>query len=240
MLDPESPLSLYHQLTRVLIARIRSGEWKVDERMPTERDLCELFGVSRITVRQALEELEREGWIVRRQGKGTFPRTPPIVQRLQSFYSFSEEIRKLGMSPGAELLEFTRCTGPEDARVALRIEPSDELFRIRRLRLADGEPFALETSYVPVSVCPSLSGSMISQSGLYRSIQAVCGIEVAEAEETFEAKTVDRSDADVLHMRHGDAALRLVRTAGTATGRPVEYCISVIRGDRYKYRVTLH
>ena len=73
MLDPESPLSLYHQLTRVLISRIRSGEWKVDERMPTERELCELFGVSRITVRQALEELEREGWIVRRQGKGTFP-----------------------------------------------------------------------------------------------------------------------------------------------------------------------
>ncbi len=238
---PESSprVPLYHRLTQELIDKIRSGAWAVDVRMPTERELCVLFGVSRITVRQALDELEREGWIVRRQGNGTYPRTPPIVQRLQDFYSFSEEIRKLGLTPSVILLEFDRIPCPEAAVGPLRVETGTPVHRIHRLRLADGEPFALETSFIPVLLCPGLSSALVVAQGLYRAIVSMSGIEVAEAVETFEATVADRDVAKALHMRPGEAAMHLVRTAGTRTGQPVEYCDTLIRGDRYRFRVTL-
>lgn len=239
MPDSSPRVPLYHRLTQDLIDRIRSGAWAVDVRMPTERELCVLFGVSRITVRQALDELEREGWIVRRQGDGTYPRTPPIVQRLQEFYSFSEEIRKLGLRPSVILLEFDRVPCPEAAVGPLRVEPGTSVHRIHRLRLADGEPFALETSFIPVALCPGLTPALVVAQGLYRAIATLSGIEVSEAVETFEATVADREVAKALRMRTGDAAMHLVRTAGTHAGLPVEYCDTLIRGDRYRYRVTL-
>jgi GntR family transcriptional regulator len=97
----------------------------------------------------------------------------------------------------------------------------------------------LETSFIPVLLCPGLSSALVVAQGLYRAIVSMSGIEVAEAVETFEATVADRDVAKALHMRPGEAAMHLVRTAGTRTGQPVEYCDTLIRGDRYRFRVTL-
>lgn len=106
MLDENSPLSLYYQLKNIIIDNIKNKVWALDSKIPTERELCEIYKVSRITVRQALKELESEGYLYRKQGKGTFVKGQTFVQRLSSFYSFSEEIKKTGAVPSTRIISY--------------------------------------------------------------------------------------------------------------------------------------
>lgn len=238
MLDEQSPIALYHQLKNIFMDKIERKEWLPDTKIPTERELCELYNVSRMTVRLALNELQAEGCLYRKQGKGTFIKTPKIEQRLQSFYSFSEEIRKMGMTPSTSILRFETAESTENIAEALGIKPQDEVYVIKRLRLADHEPFALETSYIPVTLCPGLNIQHIESVGLYKTLESQFGIIVNEAEEVFEAVIIDTESSRYLKTGKHSPGLLLHRTAGTS-GRIVEFCVSLIRGDRYKYRAVL-
>lgn len=238
MLDEQSPVALYHQLKEILMDKIKRKEWLPDTKIPTERELCELYNVSRMTVRLALNELQKEGCLYRKQGKGTFIKTPKIEQRLQNFYSFSEEIRKMGMTPSASVLRFETVSSNEDIAGALGLKQGDDVYIIKRLRLADQEPFALETSYIPVSLCPELNIRHIESAGLYNTLENQFGIIVNEAEEVFEAVIIDPESSRYLKTGKNSPGLLLHRIAGSS-GRIVEFCVSIIRGDRYKYRAIL-
>lgn len=239
MLNEESPLALYHQLKNILIKKIKSNEWPVNTKIPTERELCETYAVSRITVRQALNELGKDGYLYRKQGKGTFVTTPKIEQRLGKFYSFSEEIRKMGFTPGTEVLDFRLIDCDKDSIAAgLNMDKHEKVYSIRRRRLADGEPFAVETSYIPYNICPDLNKESISTEGLYNSLKNNYGINPDEAVETFEAVLINENNANELSTSVNLPGISLERFT-YAKGRVVEYCRSIIRGDRYKYKVVL-
>jgi GntR family transcriptional regulator len=238
LLDEKLPVSLYHQLKEILFTKINGNEWPVDSKIPTERQLCEMYKVSRITVRQALDELEKEGYLYRKQGKGTFVTTPKIEQRLSCFYSFSEEIKKMGFTPGAEILKFFIEAAGEEVAERLQIDKDAQVYSIKRLRLANNEPFAVETSYVPCDCCPGLKSEEISKNGLYNTMKNKYGVIPYEAMEVFEAVIIGKEDACYLRTGKTSPGIQLERLT-SAGERPIEYCKSIIRGDRYKYKVVL-
>lgn len=238
MLNENAPMALYHQLREVVLSKIESNEWPVNSQIPTERELCEAFGVSRITVRKALSELEREGYLYRKQGKGTFVTSPKIEQRLSRFYSFSEEIRKMGYVPSSKILDFTVMQADKNIAANLQIESGVDVYSLRRIRLANEEPFAIENSFIPCVVCPGLSAEEIAVRGLYGAMRLNYGLIANQAVETFEAVSITADEA--LHLTVAENAPGLLLERVTYSNMViVEYCRSIIRGDRYKYRIVL-
>lgn len=238
MLDEKAPVTLYHQLKEIIINKIKSSEWPVESRIPTERQLCDIYKVSRITVRQALAEIEREGLLYRKQGKGTFVTAPKLEQRLSNFYSFSEEINKMGYVPGSKVLVFSKIMADETTAKNLNIDIGSCVYRIKRLRLANNDPFALEISYIPVNGFEDLNEADITSRGLYNTLKQKYNVVPDEAVETFEAVLINNEDSQFLQVKRNSPGLLLERFT-QAGGKTVEYCISIIRGDRYKYKVVL-
>lgn len=238
MLDERSPVSLYYQLEGILIKKIKDNEWPINSKIPTERELCEMFKVSRITVRQALNGMEKQGFLYRKQGKGTFVTSPKLEQRLTNFYSFSEEIRKMGSKPDAKVISFEVIESNEVISKNLEVANHTKVYAIKRLRLADNEPFTFEISYIPYDIAVGMTMEEVEKNGLYDTLKKNFGIFPSEAIETFEAVLVPNDIAAYLKVKRNTASLKLERYT-TAQGRVVEYCISMIRGDRYKYKVIL-
>lgn len=237
MLDEKAPVALYYQLKEILLEKIRNNEWPINGKIPTERELCEIFKVSRITVRQALYELEKGGYIYRKQGKGTFVTAPKIEQRLSSFYSFSEEIRKMGYTPSTQVVGFDLIKADAEVAKHLNIPQEAKVYSIRRLRLANQEPFAYENSFIPEELCPGLTSEEVATNGLYNSMGKY-GIVPNKAIETFEAVAISSNDALYLEANKNSPGLLLNRVT-YAEQKVIEYCRSIIRGDRYKYRIVL-
>lgn len=231
-------ISLYIQVKQQIRSRMESGQWPGSSRIPGEHELAAQFGVSRATVRKALDELEREGAVTRRVGDGTYVSVPKIDQRLGSFYSFSTEVRAMGMTASTAVMDFAVIRAEPLLQSRLRLPPEALVYRIRRLRVADGIPFALETSFVPYELCPRLTRELVDQYGLYEALQTSAGLRPDSAQETFEAVLLTREEAAHLQCPLPSAALRLERL--TFAGEILaEYCVSLVRGDRYKYHVLL-
>lgn len=238
MLNDKLPVTLYSQLKEHIIAKIRLGEWAVDSKIPTERELCELYSVSRITVRQALDDLASEGYIYKKQGKGTFVKTKKFNQPFGSMYSFSDEIKKMGATPSSSILSFDTITPGIQIREKLGLRSEDTVFELKRLRNADGEPYALEFSYIPCSLAKGLTREDIEEKGLYRSMRECCGIEPSQALETFEAVNLSDEQVKLLKARKKAAAF-LIERITYWNAFPVELCESYVRGDKYKYHILL-
>ncbi|MDR7301572.1 GntR family transcriptional regulator [Haloactinomyces albus] len=208
--------------------------------IPTERSLAADFGVSRTTVRQALAELTVEGRLLRVQGKGTFTARPKVAQRLQ-LSSYTEDMRAQGRQPASRLLEITEeAADPEMATLLDMGGNAAGVLRLRRLRLADGEPMAIETTHLPLPRFPGLSAQLEAGVSLYRVLRGHYGIEFATAEETIETALASPEEAETLGTEVGLPMLLLSRHSFDTEGRPVEWVRSVYRGDRYKFVADLN
>lgn len=229
---------LHLRLREQLILRLRSGEWVNEERIPAERTLCEMFGVSRITVRQALEALQREGWIERRQGSGTIVRIPGFEQRLDSFYSFDDEIRRAGSVPSSRVLDLSVLPCTVDWAEKLGVPEGEPVLILDRLRLADGQPCASERSVVPLRYTTGITRERIEQKGLYASMRECSGIMPGKAVETIRAVALSVEQASCLGTKKGSPALMVDRVAEW-NGLAVEFCRSFVRSDKYAFRIEL-
>lgn len=237
MLDEHNNVPLYIQLFDILKENIDSGKWPVNHKLPSENELGEAYSVSRITVRKALEKLESGGYLYRKRGKGTFVTTPPIEQHLSFFYSISDMSTK-SHKPTTQVRGFDVV--PCDSEIAphLNIAPKTLVYQIERLRLADNLPLAHEYSYVPVAMFPELNGESIQEIGLYKSFEKYENIVPDSALEWFEAIIIDSQTALLLEVGDCHPGMLNIRVA-SAAGKPVEYCRSIVRGDRIKYQVSL-
>lgn len=227
----------YVQVKEEIRRKILSKEWTDGCRIPVEAEFCEMFGVSRITVRKALEELQSEGYLVKIQGKGTFVRGQMVEQRLSKFYSFSEELRKQGVEEQATVRGLTLVPASEEMAARLRVVVGEPILEISRIRSTDHGPYAVETSYIPQRFAPDISKEMINQNGLYRTLEKH-GVLVNSAQETFRAINVNKEQSKLLNVRIDAAAIALTRTAYSGP-TVVEYCVSVVRGDFFSYSVEL-
>ena len=206
--------------------------------IPTERSLATEFAVSRTTVRQALADLTAEGRLHRVQGKGTFAAEPKLAQRLQ-LSSYTEDMRAKGREPSSRLLEVEELTAEPELAKLLGIRNGSKVLRLRRLRLADGEPMALETTHLPLGRFRGLRKHVTEGVSLYAVLREHYAVEMDHAEETIETALAGPQEADLLGADVGTPMLLLSRHSFAADGKPVEFVRSIYRGDRYKFVTTL-
>ncbi len=233
----ELPVALYYQLKNELLKKITSKQWLPGEKIPSEKELCQIYGVSRITVRKALDELAESGHLVRRQGKGTFVTNVSVEQRLSKFYSFSEELKKHGMQEKVKVIRLEQIPATQEIADRLEIELPAQVIKLTRLRFVDQKPYALETSYIPVSVCPHLTEKSITENGLYASMRME-GVFPERGIESFRATVIRKNEAELMELKAGVPAMQLQRITYFGT-QVIEYCNSIVRGDFFTYTVEL-
>lgn len=239
MLDEKSPVALYYQLRQIVKEKIENNEWPVNSKIPTEADLTKQYGVSRATVRQALNELVNEKYLYRKQGKGTFVLLPKIEQSLSSYYSFSDELRRKGMDTYCNLLEFKTMSADGVIRRIMNLDDSDPyVHMICRKRYADGDTFSIDCSYIPHKYYSNFSLDMLKQKGLYVAMFEASGIKLDTATQSFEAVLLSKEHANLLEVARPFAGLKQERIT-SSNDIVMEYCVSIIRGDRYKVGVIL-
>ena len=233
----EVPVALYYQLKESLLQKIQDETWKPGQKIPTERELCEMYGVSRITVRKALDDLQNEGYLYRVQGKGTFVRRATMEKKLSKFYSFGDELRRRGMNEVAKLLSFSALTPEEAVRHRLELRAGEQVFCIRRQRLMDEVCYAIEVSYIPRSLTPALTAEMVKTNGLYSSLRLL-GVYPDRAVEQFRAAALTAPEGRLMGLPAGRPAINLQRQTW-AGAQLIEYCNSVVRDDFFTYAVEL-
>jgi GntR family transcriptional regulator len=201
--------------------------------IPPERQLAEELGVSRMTLRRAVEDLEREGLLRRRQGSGTFVTKPKISQPL-TMTSFTTDMRRRGYRPGARTLSLEVL--PAGALVGRRLEvsPRARIVRVRRLRLADDESMAIETLHIPAEVVPGLVAPDLEQRGFYELLESRYGVRPDHALQTIEPTVTSPEESQLLGVPDLSPAFLFERTTRDADGRVIEFVRSIYRGDRYK------
>lgn len=230
-----SPVPRYHQLKEILRERIRSGEWKPGDLIPSERELSENYSISRMTARQAITDLVNEGVFYREQGKGTFVTRNKITQQLMRLSGFTEDINARGQHPSTKVL--SARLGPADEITAerLRITLGQTIVFLERLRLADGEPLAIERSQLHFKSCEKLLEEDLEQNSLYRLLEAKFGLPLMEAEQEIEAGLARADEAETLHIPVGSAVLLTRRTTFTDRNLPIEYAKAVYCGSKYTF-----
>jgi GntR family transcriptional regulator len=227
----------YDQLKDALLARIENAAPGTP--LPPERDLCAQYQVSRTTVRQALQELELEGHVIRHQGRGTFVARRKVSLALQ-MTSYNQDMRSRGLDPRSTLLEVAEVRASPDVASSLELGPEGRALRIERLRLADDEPMALAITYLPAQRVVGLPALLRPEASLYELLAQHYDIVPNEAEETFESVLSSRENAELLGVEPGAALTLLTRLSWDLDGRPVEYARSYYRGDRYRFTTRLH
>lgn len=238
-LKREAPDPLYTQLKDALVGEIQAGRFRPHDRIPSERELSTQFRVSRMTARQALLDLVREGALYTRVGKGTFVAQPKIDQPLRSLTGFSQDMQARNNRPGSRVLEARTVPATAEVAAALRLLPGNEVILLHRLRLADGEPLAVETAYLPLALCPSLLTHDFASESLYAVLTDAYGFTLTHAEQTLEAALAGPRELDLLKLTPPAAVQHIQRLTFRQDGIPVEYVLSTYRGDRYKFRSIL-
>jgi GntR family transcriptional regulator len=230
---------LYVQLRDALRADIHAGVYRLHQRLPSERELSEKYNLSRMTARQALVALERDGLIYRRHGAGTFVAEPKIDQRLEALTGFTQDVRARGREPGSRVLQTACLPATTEVADALRIAPGSEIKLLKRLRLSNGVPLAIEAAYLPSHLVPDLFVYDFAIVSLYEILAGHYGLHLARAEQRIEASLADPCETSLLELVPPAAVLRTQRLTLRDDGYPVEWVVSAYRSDRYAFRSTL-
>ncbi|REB10192.1 GntR family transcriptional regulator [Sporosarcina sp. BI001-red] len=221
-----------------LIMKIDQQDYTEHEKLPSERELCEIYSMSRITVRQALQELALEGYIYKLHGKGTFVAPHTINQHLVKLYSFTEEMKKLGKVPATHVLGFNEIAADERLAANMNLDPFDRVFQVIRLRFANDEPLIFETSYLPKKIFPELTKKDFMERPMYDVFYQDYQVSVSKAVENFSAISVRETEAKFLKMSTHQPCMLIKRNAFHKR-ELIEYTISVVRGDKFDYTVEL-
>jgi len=200
--------------------------------IPSERQLSADLGVSRLTLRAALDDLAREGYLVRRRGSGTYVQHPKISQEL-TITSFSDDMRRRGMVPGSRTLSMSTILAGARLGRSLNVSPSEQIVVVKRLRLADGESMAIETLHIPEALVPGLTPKALSGS-FYDLLRDRYGVKIAEGIQAIEPTVTNEEESEVLGVPLHSPAFLFERTSRDDVGRTVEFVQSVYRGDRYR------
>ena len=234
-LSMDSDIPLYSQLVGIIKQNISSGKLGVGDLLPSESELCRAMGISRNTVRQAIGELEEEGLVVRKRGKGTFVADPNARGKYVR-YSFTTEISSVGKIPSSTMVDFGIVVPPAEVSRKMQLEEGTMVYCFTRVRNVDGEPLILETSYYPQYIYPNLTREMVQTHSFYSLLYHV-GITPFTAEESYEAVTLDSHSAELLGVEPDSCAFYHQRRTRTEDGRVYEYTRSYIRGDRVRLDV---
>jgi GntR family transcriptional regulator len=233
-LDRQSVVPLYYQIRQHILQQIREGRFKPGKTLPSEEALSKRLGVSRMTARQALKSLCNLGVAYSQRGKGTFVSGIKLEKNFRQVQSFSEEMEARGSRPHSKLISIQVVLAGEEAAEALQLPPEEKLIRLRRVRMADSLPMGVESTCLPLQLCPDLPEKFDPRTSLYRALAEVYGIHIVQADEVVEAGLASAEEARLLRIPKGSPVFVFTRTSYIESGRPVEHVKSTFRGDRYK------
>jgi GntR family transcriptional regulator len=200
--------------------------------IPSERQLSADLGVSRLTLRAALDDLAREGYLVRRRGSGTYVQQPKIAQEL-TITSFSDDMRRRGMTPGSRTLSMSTTLAGARLGRFMNVSPSEQIVVVKRLRLADGETMAIETLHIAEALVPGLTPKALDGS-FYELLRDHYGVIIVEGTQAIEPTVTNEEESEALGVPLQSPAFLFERTSRDEAGRTVEFVQSVYRGDRYR------
>jgi GntR family transcriptional regulator len=234
-------IPLYRRIEDDLLTQIAEGRLRQDEMIPPERELCEHYGVSRITVRRAVRELETRGYVRRRQGKGTFVSQSRIRREIGRLISFSEEMRAQGRIPGSKLLNLQHRPADKSIASLLQLQEGDPIWIVERLRLADEELISVSISYLHLPPDVYLTPMELTKELSLWSLLENKGVQIAEGETTVRAVAANEDYARLLGVEEGDPLLLRegVNYSPSEQPAPVEAFQVISRADRYQYSLRL-
>jgi GntR family transcriptional regulator len=236
-IDKASPVPAYAQIGEAIKNLLKPGVIPAGTPLPPERVLCEHLGVSRMTLRQACEALEREGLIESHRGRGTFVSPRRMQKKQQEMRSFTEEIKSRGQTPSSRLLLFrsVKQSAPDVDFFAL---PETELlYEVERVRLADDNPIAVERIHIPQYLCPNLDRFNLASNSIYRILEDNYGLRLAHCTEQISAASPSRSQRQLLQAPPNGVVLVVNRRTYSDKETPVELATTTYRGDLYTAEV---
>ena len=238
-INKKSAIPYYEQLAeflrRTLRARLAHGDVYA---LPSENQLAEQYGLNRATVRHALDVLEREGWIYREKGRGSFAATRRVEHELTQLVSTTEAIRQRGWSLVTRVIRLKQLPASPHVAQALELEPAASVYELRRLRVVNGAPLSVQTAYLPARLCPQFEENDLANS-LYRLLETRYGLRLWTGREILRARGATAPEARWLQVKKGTPVMAAERLTYSSTGLAVEYLEAVWRGDRYDFKVTL-
>jgi GntR family transcriptional regulator len=237
--DRRRPEPLWHQAEMALRGLIEGGEWSAGAQLPNEDRLGEMLGISRITLRHALRNLEEAGLLRREHGRGTFVRSATVIAGVHGLTSFTEEMRTLALVATSQLIGANRVEASLEMAEALEIALGDPVVQLKRLRLGNGLPIGIQNSHLPEARVPGLLANASSVQSLYSWLDERCGIKPVKAKEVYRVGRVAEIDSELLQLAPDTPAFEVERIAYDSRG-PFEYALSTMRADRYEIRSTLY
>ncbi len=225
---------LHTQITEALRLQIKRDELKAGENFPSERELAERYAVSRMTVRQALRHLRQENLIYHERGVGTFVTDRKLDVHTRNLSGFSEEMVSLGLVPSSRVLQLKRENPDEQIVKDLDLNQGTDVFHLERLRLADDEPMAFESTFLPASLCPELDAVDLTKNSLYWILEENYNVQMHHAAESLEAAAATGFVAKQLGIKKGAPVLVVHRVVFTESNQPIESARTTYRADRYR------
>jgi GntR family transcriptional regulator len=236
-IDKKSPIPVYYQLKKLIAAKIAAGEFRPNQPIPSERELGETLQISRMTVRQALNQLVNEGVLYRKKGKGTFVAKLKIEQH--NIMSFSEMVKNKGLIPATKVLFFEKALPTPDLVELLDLNKTDLLYQIRRLRLANETPIGIETVFIPEKFCPDLELLDLTAS-LYQIIREAYSLTISYVDNEIEASLPLPNEQELLTLSDTIPVIRINGKSFIESGVNLLYERSVYRADEYKYSARIY
>jgi GntR family transcriptional regulator len=242
MSKPASPLApvasvpLYAQIKDALRVQILDGTYAPHSQMPSEHELCAMYGVSRITVRQALGDLQKEGLLFKLHGKGTFVSKPKAFQNVSSLQGFAEAMSSMGYEIVNQLRSFRVVEANRHVAARLGLEEGAPVTEIHRVRLLNREPVSLELTWLPEALGTRLANADLVTRDIFLILENDCGVPLGHADVAIDAILADDEIVDALRVEEGSPVLRIDRLTHDAAGTPIDYEHLYFRGDAFQYR----
>lgn len=231
VIDKDTPIPYHYQLREWLRNEIVAGRWALNDRLPSERELCDAFDVSRTTVREAIDSLVSEGLLRREKGRGTFVSSPKVTESLLRS-PFSDSMAEQGIPVQTKVLRMEVTIPPYQVAKELHLTSDEPAILIERLRSIFDEPILVSTSYVPQKLCPDLLNNDLTHNSLYDLLQNKYGLTITHTKRYVEAVAANKMEAELLEVKIGSPLLLIESTVYMEDGTPLEYFKSRRRGDR--------
>lgn len=237
-MDKNSSIPIYAQLEEAIKEKIKKREYLPCEGLPTERELTELFGVSRMTIRQVISNLVHKGILYKIPGKGAFVSKKVIEKKLE-IESFSDDMRKRGLVPGSNLIQFEKISPNDEVKEKLKLSEDEKIYFLNRLRLANNEPIAIEYCYLPEKFFPNIIKYNMVNCSLYTIMKEEYNIHFNYMKQSLRALTLVKRDAEMLIGKSKGVGFVSERVMYNIEEVPIEYTKTIYNAERYTFNMVL-
>lgn len=238
MIDKNSSLPIYAQLEEYIKKNIKERVYLPGESLPTERELTELFGVSRMTIRQAITNLVHQGVLYKTHGKGAFV-SKEVIEKKMEIESFSQDMQKRGLVPSSKILTFEKVIPDSEVLEKLQLSDNEQVYFLSRLRLANNEPMAIEYSYLPEKYYPDLMKYNLMNCSLYALMKQEYHSDFNYMKQSIRAATISKNEAEMLLNKSRGFGIISLRTIFNGDEVPIEYTKTIYHPDRYAFNLII-